>query len=129
MVKVFDVEINIAELKAKSIPNKSMATAWMELAKTEREAHDKAWGCIQKNKFTQSSRGIVRDKSDWIDNKQKKVKRRRPKNPERLALIVEMRANGLSMNEIGIKLKISEGSVRYWCQHYNIVKGQGNNDQ
>jgi len=129
MVKVVDVEINIAELKAKSIPTKSMATAWMELAKREREAHDKAWGYIQKNKFTKSSRVRVRDKSDWNDNKHKKVKRRRPKNPERLALIVEMRANGLSMNEIGIKLKISEGSVRYWCQHYNIVKGQGNNDQ
>lgn len=123
MVKVFDVEINIAELKAKAIPIKSRATAWMELAKREREAHNKAWGHIQKNKFTQNSHGKVRDKIDWNDNKHKPVKKRGTKDPERLALITEMRANGLSMNEIGIKLKISEGSVRYWCQTYNIAKG------
>jgi len=124
MVKVFDVEINIAELKAKAIPAKSRATAWMELAKKEREAHNKAWGYIQKNKFTQNSHGKVRDESEWKDNKHKQIKKRGTKDPERLALITEMRANGLSMNEIGIKLKISEGSVRYWCQTYNIAKGR-----
>ena len=123
MVKVFDVELNISELKAKAIPTKSRATAWMELAKREREAHNKAWGHIQKNKFTQKSHGKVRDKNDWNDNKHKQVKKRGTKDPQRLALITEMRANGLSMNEIGIKLKISEGSVRYWCQTYNIAKG------
>jgi|GEM_PF-2821982 len=129
MVKVVDVEINIAELKAKAIPTKSRATAWMELAKREREAHRKAWGYIQKNKFTQSSHGIVKDESDWADSKHKQVKKRGTKDPQRLALIREMRANGLSMNEIGIKLKISEGSVRYWCQHYNIVKNNGDDDE
>lgn len=124
MVKVFDVEINIAELKDKAIPTKSRATAWMELAKKEREAHNKAWGYIQKNKFTQNSHGKIRDEINWNDNKHKPVKKRGTKDPERLALITEMRANGLSMNEIGIKLKISEGSVRYWCQTYNIAKGR-----
>ena len=129
MVKVFHVKINIVDMKAKAIPTKSRATAWMELAKRERQAHNKAWGHIQKNKFTQNSHNKVRDKNDWNDNKHKNVKRRGTKDPERLALITEMRANGLSMNEIGIKLKISEGSVRYWCQHYNIVKNNGNDDQ
>lgn len=124
MVKVVDVELNIAELKAKAIPTKSRATAWMELAKREREAHNKAWGHIQKNKFTQKSHGKVRDKNDWNDNNHKQVKKRGTKDPERLALITEMRSNGLTMNEIGIKLKISEGSVRYWCQTYNISKGR-----
>ena len=55
MVKVVDVEINIADMKAKAIPTKSGATAWMELAKKERAAHHKAWGYIQKNKFTQNT--------------------------------------------------------------------------
>jgi DNA-binding transcriptional regulator YiaG len=123
MVKVVDVEINIADMKAKDIPTKSGATAWMELAKKERAAHYKAWGYIQKNKFTQNT---PRNKKDWKDNPRKReFKRRGTQNPQQLAAIREMRRNGLTMDAIATELKISEGSVRYWCQTYNIKKGEG----
>jgi DNA-binding transcriptional regulator YiaG len=126
MVKVVDVEINIADMKAKAIPTKSGATAWMELAKKERAAHHKAWGYIQKNKFTQNTHEPVRNKQDWNDNPRKReFKRRGTKNPHQLKAIKEMRKNGLSMDAIATELQISEGSVRYWCQTYNIIKGEG----
>lgn len=124
MVKVFDVEINVAEMKARAIPTKSRATAWMELAKKERAAHYKAWGYIQKNKFTQQTHGPqARHQTDWNDNPKKEIKRRRVRDPERLAVIKQMRKDGLTMDAIANELKISEGSVRYWCRHYDIPKG------
>jgi len=124
MVKVVDVEINIADMKAKAIPTRSGATAWMELAKREREAHRKAWGYIQKNKFTQQTLTTqARHKTDWNENPKKKIKRRRVRDPERLVVIKQMRKDGLTVDAIANELKISEGSVRYWCRHYDIPKG------
>ncbi len=126
MVKVVDVEINIADMKAKAIPTKSGATAWMELAKKERAAHNKAWGYIQKNKFTQKNPDIIPASKNWSDNERKRVfKRRGTKNPKQLQVIKEMRGNGLTMDAIATELQISEGSVRYWCRAYNIIKGEG----
>lgn len=126
MVKVVDVEINVAEMKAKAIPTKSLATAWMELAKKERAAHHKAWGYIQKNKFTQKNPELTQASKNWSDNKRKRIfKRRGTKNPQQLKAIKEMRRNGFTMDAIACELQISEGSVRYWCRAYNITKGKG----
>lgn len=86
----------------------TIATEWERLAAAERQRHRRHWG-----------------RTPALDS-EKPEKPYKPTvtvgtyNPKRLAEIKKMVRNGARNVDIANHLKISESSVRYWLQKYNI---------
>lgn len=82
----------------------SEATAWLELAKQERAAHRRAWGTIPQQQA----------------QPKKPYKPKGTYNPERLALIKEMISEGFTNTMIAEELGVTDSSIRYWKNKYNL---------
>jgi len=84
----------------------SIATAWLELAEEERKRHRRHWGTLEKHDIPKIKKKSGRPVGTY--------------NPERLALIKKLIAQGFNNAEVAREIGVTESSIRYWRAKYNI---------